>query len=401
MKFEFSLGFKSMLTLALVALAHHPLSAEQLVADDMIIQGRVSIGRDSVTGYGFGSDTLVLRENNLRLFFSDTSIDGSGSPSNDWRIAINDITTGGANYFAIQDATANLTPFKIVAGSPNNLVYLGTSGLGINSTNTHSQLKIWMNGNDTPGVRLEQDNTGGFTAQTWDVAGNEANFFIRDLTGGSRLCFRIRPGAPTSTLDLSAKGWVGVGTDKPRAKLHVEANGANGEGMVIGRADDIATNLATLHVDGSGYFTSKIGVGSGSSGKNNALYVAGTAFISQTLEIGSSRATKENIRDVALDEAKATLKELNPVQYNYIGDGEHQLGFIAEDVPDAVATKSRKSIVPMDFVAVLTKVVQDHERRETELQQTIQSQQDQLKALTERLSAMEQRIKTPTASAQP
>ena len=400
MKIEFPLGLKALLVLTFVAVGTQHLSADQVIADNLVVQEAVSIGQDAVSGWSYGYDSLVFRENNMRILFDDTS-SSAGYPSNDWRIAINDTTSGGASYFAIEDSTAGKTPFKITAGAANNALYVGTSGIGINTGNTDPHLKLWVNANDTPGVRLEQDSTGGFTAQTWDVAGNEANFFIRDLTGGSRLCFRIRPGAPTSTLDLSAKGWVGVGTSNPRAKLHVEADGANGEGMVIGKADDISTNLATLHVDGSGYFTSKLGVGPGSSGKTNALYVAGTAFISQTLEIGSSRATKENIRDVTLDEAKATLKDLKPVQYNYIGDGQHQLGFIAEDVPDAVATRSRKSIVPMDFVAVLTKVVQDHERRETELQQTIQSQQEQLKTLTERLSAMEQRVKTTSASTQP
>ncbi len=39
-----------------------------------------------------------------------------------------------------------------------------------------------METGDTPAWRLEQTAAGGFTAQTWDVAGNEANFFVRDVT---------------------------------------------------------------------------------------------------------------------------------------------------------------------------------------------------------------------------
>jgi hypothetical protein len=64
-------------------------------------------------------------------------------------------------------------------------------------------------------MRLEQNSGGGFTAQTWDIAGNEANFFVRDVTGGSRLPFRIRPGAPTSSIDIAASGNVGIGTASP------------------------------------------------------------------------------------------------------------------------------------------------------------------------------------------
>ena len=35
------------------------------------------------------------------------------------------------------------------------------------------------------------------------MAGNETNFFIRDVTNGSKLPFRIRPGAPTSSIDVA------------------------------------------------------------------------------------------------------------------------------------------------------------------------------------------------------
>src|SRR5687767_2248139 len=69
-------------------------------------------------------------------------------------------------------------------------------------------------------MRLEQNNSGGFTAQTWDIAGNEANFFVRDTTNGSTLPFRIRPGAPTSSIDIAANGFVGFGTASPTAQLH-------------------------------------------------------------------------------------------------------------------------------------------------------------------------------------
>src|SRR5688500_11998678 len=68
---------------------------------------------------------------------------------------------------------------------------------------------LWLKrkASDTPGLRLEQSG-GSFPAQTWEIGGNEANFFIRDLTGGSRLPFRIRPGAATSSIDIFATSEV-------------------------------------------------------------------------------------------------------------------------------------------------------------------------------------------------
>ncbi len=80
------------------------------------------------------------------------------------------------------------------------------------------------NTSDTPAIRLEQNNSGGFTAQTWDIGANEANFFVRDVTSGSRLSFRIRPGAPTSSIDIAASGNVGINTASPTSTLDVSGN---------------------------------------------------------------------------------------------------------------------------------------------------------------------------------
>jgi hypothetical protein len=74
----------------------------------------------------------------------------------------------------------------------------------------------------------------------------------------------------------------------------------------------------------------------------------------------SSREYKENIETLSSEKAMATLTNLTPVTYNYkVDSGEKHVGFIAEDVPDLVATKDRKGLSAMDIVAVLTKVVQE------------------------------------------
>lgn len=53
-------------------------------------------------------------------------------------------------------------------------------------------------------------------------------------------------------------------------------------------------------------------------------------------------------------------------QYNLttrLNEEDNYLGFIAEDVPEVVASKDRKGLSPMDIVAVLTKVVQAQQRK--------------------------------------
>src|SRR4051794_2053622 len=94
---------------------------------------------------------------------------------------------------------------------PNNQIVQGFQCVGplcANGEAMSSNMYLWEKSPNTPGVRLIQTSNGGFPPQTWDIAGNEANFFIRDLTGGSRLPFRIRPGAPTSSIDIGATGEV-------------------------------------------------------------------------------------------------------------------------------------------------------------------------------------------------
>ena len=61
----------------------------------------------------------------------------------------------------------------------------------------------------------------------------------------------------------------------------------------------------------------------------------------------------------------------------------------AEDVPDLVATDSRKSLVPMDFVAVLTKVVQEHDNRVGDLENAVAAKDEAIQALAARLEALE------------
>jgi hypothetical protein len=140
--------------------------------------------------------------------------------------------------FAIDDITDSKTPFLVMGNAPTNSLFIDATGrIGLRTGTPVLDLQITTS--NTPGIRLEQNNTGGFTAQTWDVAGNEANFFVRDVTGGSRLPFRIRPGAPTSSVDISASGNVGIGTASPAATLDV-----NGDMLVHGTISQLSSRTA-------------------------------------------------------------------------------------------------------------------------------------------------------------
>ncbi|MGV6811852.1 MAG: hypothetical protein ACWA47_06370 [Brevirhabdus sp.] len=192
----------------------------QVFATDLIVQGSTCTGFDCTSSESFGFDTLRLKENNLRIHFDDTSASAS-FPSNDWRIVANDSTNGGANYLAIEDATAGNQPFYVGAGAgANALVVEGGSGdIGIGTATPVVELHI-VDG-DSPTMRLEQNGSAGFQSQSWDMAGNETNFFVRDVTNGSKLPFKIKPSAPTNSLFVAADGDIGMGTQSPAAVLDV------------------------------------------------------------------------------------------------------------------------------------------------------------------------------------
>ena len=309
------------------------LRGDQVILDDLIVDGSACIGFDCVNGESFGFDTLRLKENNLRVHFQDTSSTAS-FPTNDWRIVINDSSNGGASYFAIEDANTARQIFKVTAGAPANSLHVdsqGDVGLGTSTPVVELHLKD----SDTPTVRLEQDGSGGWSPQTWDVAGNETNFFIRDATNGSKLPFRIQPATPSSTLCLKSSGYVGIGTWEPAYELDVVGQIKASEGFIA----------------------------------------------------GSSRDLKQNIEELSSEDAFKTLQKLAPVTYQYkTNQNEGRVGFIAEEVPDLVAVNGRKGLSSMDIVAILTKVLQEQQQVINDQKKALQRLDHKLTNLAEDLS---------------
>ena len=77
----------------------------------------------------------------------------------------------------------------------------------------------------------------------------------------------------------------------------------------------------------------------------------------------SSRELKKDIVNLSLIKASQVVKLLTPVEFSYkTAPEERRVGFIAEDVPDLVASEGRKGLSSMQIVAALTKVVQNQQK---------------------------------------
>jgi len=388
---------------------------DDVIPDDLIVQGSACVGLDCVSGEVFGFDTIRLKENNDRIQFDDTST-SAGFPTNNWQIRANSSASGGASFlgFVDQGATGNSETgtivFEVDAGAPANSLKVASTGkIGLRTATP--VLDVHMNTSDTPAIRMEQNNSGGFTAQTWDMAGNEANFFVRDVTSGSRLPFRIRPGAPTSSIDISASGNVGVGTASPTtstggrvvhidntsgaAALRLGDGAANGQqwewqSTVIGATGAMnlsnvtaVTNPMTILATGN--------VGIATTAPTDTLSVNGTASKpgGGTWAVFSDERLK-NIKG-RFDLGLKAVMQLQPLRYEYKpdnalnlkSDGEH-IGFGAQAlqkvIPEAVTRNANGYLMVNSdpIIWTMLNAIQEQQKQIEELKSEVQK----LRALT-------------------
>ncbi len=335
--------------------------------DDVIITGSLCTGFDCQDGESFGFDTIRLKEHNLRINFQDTSYTAT-YPTNDWSILVNSTTNGGASYFAIQDVDGGTMPFLVEAGAPASSLYVedyGRVGLGTSTP----VVELHIKDSDTPTMRLEQDGSGGWTPQTWDVAGNESNFFIRDATNGSRLPFRIQPGAPSSSLTIKADGNVGIGTWNAVEPLHLYTTTTGDLAFQIENRGTGNLSQATYNfaVNQYGEFTvNKTGTGGQEftvRERNDAVgptmsvqgSVQGTQFINS-----SSRQFKTDF--VPLD-TKAFLDNLVRIpvtswRYKHEHSSVRHVGPVAEDFKDSFDLGDGMHISTVDAAGVTMAAIQ-------------------------------------------
>ena len=313
-----------------------PVTNDQVIPDDLIVQASLCVGFDCVNNESFGFDTIRLKENNTRIKFEDTSV--GSFPTNDWQLTANDSASGGSSKFSIEDITGSKVPFTITAGASTNSIFVDSTGrVGLRTSTP--VLDLHINTSNTPAIRLEQNNSGGFTAQTWDIGANEANFFVRDVTGGSKLSLRIRPGAPTSSLDISADGDVGVGTGSPAAALDVVRTlGALGTIMRLSNNSGIQLLMDRTDAGASDWQMSNFNANfqisvPGAATPQMNLSTAGNMTIGGTQYLtGSSRDLKENFTPVNGREILAKVVDMPLTSWNAKNDPEQRhIGPVAED----------------------------------------------------------------------
>jgi hypothetical protein len=376
--------------------------SDQVILDDLIVDGSACVGVDCVNGESFGFDTIRLKENNLRIKFQDTSSTAS-FPTNDWTILANDSANGGASYFGVYDVDAGRRIFSIEAGAPAHSLFVEDSGqIGLGTSTPAVELHIKEG--DTPTVRLQQDGSSGWAPQTWDVAGNETNFFIRDATNGSKLPFRIQPNTPGDSLTLTDDG-VGVGTWTPSQPLHVYRSDGSSS-LLVEETSGTTTvrNLLRLKNNGGPRITflntnTSVTWIVGSTGndrfaltKNGSgetefqLTGNGNLTISGTLTENSDFNKKENFSTVDNQEVLARLAEVPITTWNIKEDGEEvrHMGPMAQDFYAAFELgEDDVHLAPLDANGVAFAAIQA-------LNEIVEEKDAEIASLEARLVALEE-----------
>lgn len=360
------------------------------INDDLWVTGRMAVG-DSVENFEtIPYETIRLHQNNCQIRFDDSST-STGFAANDWKIRANDVHYGGANLFAIDDMTNSTTPFTILADAPDNSFYVDAQGeIGFGTSTPTANLHI----KDSTSSLINLESVA--YSQIWQLSGT-SNFVLRDVSNGSNEIFVAAEGAPEYSMTIRDNGNIGFGTLFPAYSMQLIRSGSNavfhmersGDVQLRLTAGSEAGHIGTVSNDPLILLAGdeklmvlddgKVGIGTDSP--SYLLHMDGGAYCNGSTWVNSSsRSVKEDIQSLSAKEAVDTLKELAPVKFKYKNlKDEDYLGFIAEDVPETVAMKDRKSLHTMDIVAVLTKVVQQQ-------QKSLEEQRKQIEALKVEIS---------------
>lgn len=334
-------------------------------------------GSNTIIGYGAGLYNGVGSNNTLIGYQAGALNNGGGANNFLGQWAGYQNTTGDHNIFIGNSAGYHNTTGvgNVFLGNEAGGNATGSNMLYIANSNTSTPLiygefdnqKMTINGDLSvvgPNGRLQLTNT---TADNT----NKSGFITSNHYSNAQVpitFFRTVSNASANLLRLG--GGYNYGNAATQIDLYTAANTTT----LIG--------TSRLTIKNNGY------IGIGTQSPSYALQMAGGAYTDGTTWYNaSSREYKKNIQRLGAKEALAALASLNPVTFTYkTSPNQGHVGFIAEEVPELLATKDRKGLSAMDIVAVLTKALQEQ-------QKTIEEQQKIIQDISTKMVALENAFK--------
>jgi len=245
------------------------------------------------------------------------------------------------------------------------------------------------------GAQLTTKGTGG---RGWEIlATGQAAAQGSDKLNIARNIVRVGSQSSVDVFTITSDGKVGIGTTSPEFKLEIDAPSEAGLGITGPNAGAIGAGIQLTAIDpgtvrknswqilatggaapqGRGKLNIRDlntaediftivrahGIGIGTTNPIEKLEVNGNVR-ANLFVVASSREIKDNILNLGSQEALEALEHLSPVKFNYKTEDAKNVhvGFVAEDVPELVATSNRKGVSIMDLVAILTQVVKEQQK---------------------------------------
>ena len=271
---------------------------------------------------------------------------------------------------------------------------------------------------------LERDEREGLAPQEWriEVAGEDGDLTVVDVTGGERRALVLQPGAPSASFVVDDTGDVGLGTLAPAANLHVVGDAGDTKLLIEETSStNAARELVELKNNGAAIIVlndagapARWAVGNvggvlvvnnqANLGVEFTLSGEGNLTIAGALTQNSDRRLKRDF--VVVDDALELLRQVRGYAYTRRASGSRELGVIAQEVravfPEAVVADDDGllSVAYGSLVAPLIEAVRalDDDRRAAQeqadaLEARVEQLERELAARDQRLARIEARLK--------
>jgi len=264
------------------------------------------------------------------------------------------------------------------------------SAIAIQQTYPNGNTIIWADLEPYAEYNFSHDGIdNAFTFNAGYYANSLRTITIRNRSGAQRISYeKVKIWQNTAQVDVGGAisiGQLGTGGSiHPTIRLTIKdlQDSSFNSGIALVRSTNTDTAYINM-VGGNLNFNAPTGASTQFkvAGTNTFAIAANGSISSSTgasLSSGgtwtdaSTRELKQDIKDLDYRESLNIIKQLNPVKFAYKKDPKNKkIGFIAEDVPDLVATDDRKGLSALQIVSALTKVVQSQQKEIQKLKRMI------------------------------
>ena len=145
-----------------------PVAADEVILDDLIINGSLCVGLDCVVDEVFDFDTMKLKSPDPQIRFVDTSSSGA-FPTQDWIMGVTDSPTDTSVFF-IKDADADTTVLQLSASAGGGVALgagaeLEDGAVSVGTAGAERRITHLANGIDP----TDAVNVGQFQTQLTDL----------------------------------------------------------------------------------------------------------------------------------------------------------------------------------------------------------------------------------------